>query len=68
MDAQWNDDFHHALHAVLTGERLGYYGDFGEVDQLARAISQGFCYQGEYSAYRRRRTARRRSASNPGVS
>jgi maltooligosyltrehalose trehalohydrolase len=55
MDAQWNDDFHHALHAVLTGERLGYYGDFGEVDQLARAISQGFCYQGEYSAYRRRR-------------
>ena len=50
MDAQWNDDFHHALHATLTGERLGYYADFGDLGQLARAMSQGFVYQGQFSA------------------
>ena len=55
LDAQWNDDFHHALHAVLTGERFGYYQDFGRLDQLARAITDGFVYQGEYSPFRRRR-------------
>jgi len=55
MDAQWNDDFHHALHAVLTGEGGGYYRDFGRVDQLATAMSAGFVYQGEHSAFRRRR-------------
>ena len=50
LDAQWNDDFHHAVHAVLTGERDGYFADFGRVDDVARAMGQGFVYQGQYSA------------------
>lgn len=55
LDAQWNDDFHHALHTLLTHENRGYYEDFGSIDQLARAYSKGFVYSGQYSAYRRRR-------------
>jgi maltooligosyltrehalose trehalohydrolase len=55
FDAQWNDDFHHALHAVLTGERHGYYQDYGRLDQLARAINDGFVFQGQYSRFRGRR-------------
>ncbi len=55
MTAQWNDDFHHALHTALTAERNGYYRDFHGVADLARAYEQGFVYQGQFSAYRRRR-------------
>lgn len=55
LDAQWNDDFHHALLAFLTGERSGYFGDYGTVHHLARAITDGFVYSGQYSPYRRRR-------------
>ncbi|HEY6623285.1 MAG TPA: malto-oligosyltrehalose trehalohydrolase [Acidimicrobiales bacterium] len=55
LDAQWNDDFHHALHAALTGERVGYYADFGDLGQLARSMSEGFVFQGQYSGYRFRR-------------
>jgi len=55
LDAQWNDDFHHALHALLTGEKAGYYRDYGELDQLAKAFREGFVYSGDYSAYRKRR-------------
>ena len=55
LDAQWSDDFHHALHTLLTGERNGYYRDFGEVEHLARAYREGFVYSGQYSAYRKRR-------------
>jgi len=55
LDAQWNDDFHHALHTLLTGERTGYYEDFGQVQHLAKAFREGFVYSGGYSAYRRRR-------------
>jgi maltooligosyltrehalose trehalohydrolase len=53
-DAQWNDDFHHAMHVILTGETDGYYADYAEatVDKLGRALTQGFIYQGEYSAFR----------------
>jgi maltooligosyltrehalose trehalohydrolase len=54
LDAQWNDDFHHALHAVLTGERQGYYGDFGNLADVARALREGFVYAGRYSAFRGR--------------
>ena len=54
LDAQWNDDFHHALHAVLTGEQSGYYQDFGGLHHLARAWRQGFVYEGQYSGYRQR--------------
>ncbi len=55
LDAQWNDDFHHALHTLLTGERTGYYQDFGELRDLAKAFREGFVYSGQYSSYRRRR-------------
>jgi maltooligosyltrehalose trehalohydrolase len=55
LSAQWNDDFHHALHTVLTGERGGYYEDFGNLEHLAQAYAEGFVYSGEYSSYRGRR-------------
>lgn len=55
LDAQWSDDFHHALHTLLTGEDGGYYEDFGSPDQLAKALQQGFVYDGVYSRHRRRR-------------
>ncbi len=58
LDAQWSDDFHHALHAVLTGERNGYYADFGTLAQLAKALRQAFVLDGGYSVYRRRRHGR----------
>ncbi len=50
--AMWSDDFHHALHALLTGERGRYYVDFGGVAPLARALREGFAFQGEPSRYR----------------
>jgi maltooligosyltrehalose trehalohydrolase len=55
LDAQWNDDFHHCLHTLLTGERNGYYQDFGDLNQLAKALREGFVYSGQYSPYRKRR-------------
>ncbi len=55
LDAQWNDDLHHCLHVLLTGEQNGYYQDFGEFNQLLKALQEGFVYSGEYSPYRRRR-------------
>ncbi len=55
LDAQWCDDFHHALHALLTPERNGYYQDFGQVEHLAKAFREGYVYSGQYSAYRKRR-------------
>ncbi len=55
LASQWSDDFHHALHAVLTGERNGYYRDFGGLDHLATAITERFVYAGRYSAHRQRR-------------
>jgi len=47
MSAQWSDDFHHAIHAFFTGERKGYYQDFGQPEQIARALQDGFVFQGE---------------------
>ena len=55
LDAQWNDDFHHALHTLVTGERQGYYQDFGELSHLEKAVKEGFVYSGQYSQYRMRR-------------
>jgi maltooligosyltrehalose trehalohydrolase len=51
LDGVWSDDFHHSLHVALTGERTGYYVDFGEPARLVRAIQEGFAYQGEHSEY-----------------
>src|SRR5262249_16007104 len=55
LDAQWNDDFHHSLHTLLTSEREGYYVDFGDFQHMAQAFSEGFGYSGRYSVNRRRR-------------
>jgi maltooligosyltrehalose trehalohydrolase len=54
MHAQWSDDFHHSLHAVITGERNGYYADFGSYADLKKALRHVFVYDGRYSAYRDR--------------
>lgn len=55
MDAQWCDEFHHSLHALLTGERQGYYAGFGELHHLARSMRDGFVYTGQHAPHRRRR-------------
>jgi len=47
LDALWSDDFHHAFHAFFTGERMGFYQDFGRPEQMVRALSDGFAFQGE---------------------
>jgi malto-oligosyltrehalose trehalohydrolase len=52
--AQWNDDFHHAMHLLITGEKGGYYADYADdpVDHLGRCLTQGFSFQGQASAFR----------------
>ena len=55
MDAQWSDDFHHALHVLLTGEHGGYYEDFAGITDLAVAYRENFVYTGRYSPHRLRR-------------
>jgi maltooligosyltrehalose trehalohydrolase len=59
VDAQWSDDFHHALHTVVTGERSGYYEDFGSLAHLATAVQEGFVYTGTHSSHRQRLHGRR---------
>jgi maltooligosyltrehalose trehalohydrolase len=54
LDAQWSDDFHHALFSVLTGERSGYYADFGSLADLAKSLREVFVYDGRFSRYRDR--------------
>jgi len=58
LDAQWSDDLHHALHAALTGERSGYYADFGGLTSVAKALNDVFVNDGRYSPYRRRHHGR----------
>jgi maltooligosyltrehalose trehalohydrolase len=53
-DAQWSDDLHHSLHALLTVENSGYYVDFGKLTHLSKALRDGFVYSGEYSPFRQR--------------
>lgn len=55
IDAQWCDDFHHSLHALLTGEQQGHYVDFGRIGDLVKALREGYVYSGEYSVFRKRR-------------
>jgi maltooligosyltrehalose trehalohydrolase len=54
IDAQWSDDFHHSLHALLTKTDRGYFSDFGRVEDLAKAVSEGFVYCGQHSKFRGR--------------
>lgn len=54
LDAHWADDFHHAVHAFFTGERDGIHMDFGSLADVAKALRQGYVYEGQHSAYRKR--------------
>lgn len=54
IDAQWNDDFHHALHVALTGETTGYYADFAPLSALAKVCERGFFHDGTHSSFRGR--------------
>jgi maltooligosyltrehalose trehalohydrolase len=58
LDAQWADDFHHAVHRFFTGETDGYYADFEGLADVATALRDGYVYQGQYSPYRGRRHGR----------
>lgn len=54
LTAQWDDDIHHCLHATLTGERQGYYADFGSLPDLARTLRGAFFHDGRWSSFRGR--------------
>ncbi len=54
IDAQWSDDFHHSVHALVTNERNGYYVDFGEPWQLSKAIKNAFVFDRQYSDFRKK--------------
>ena len=52
LDAQWSDDFHHAVHVALTGETQGYYADFAPLSALAKVVEKGFFHDGTFSSFR----------------
>lgn len=58
LDAQWSDDFHHAVHVALTGETDGYYADFEPLSALVKVCEQGFFHDGTWSSFRRREHGR----------
>jgi len=58
LTAQWDDDVHHALHTLLTGERQGYYGDFGSLDCLQTVLEGAFFHAGTWSSFRQRHHGR----------
>ena len=58
LAAQWDDDIHHAIHTAVSGERQGYYADFGSLATLAQTLRHGFFHAGTYSSFRRRRHGR----------
>lgn len=66
LDGQWVDDFHHAVHTLATGEKEGYYQDYGEISQLAKTFKQGFIYDGIYSEFRKKRVGNRPEGIRPG--
>ena len=58
LTAQWDDDVHHALHTAVSGERQGYYSDFGSLEVLAHTLRNGYFHAGTYSSFRQRRHGR----------
>ncbi|MBU8811589.1 malto-oligosyltrehalose trehalohydrolase [Mycolicibacterium goodii] len=58
MTAQWDDDIHHAIHSAVSGERQGYYADFGSLETLATTLKNGYFHAGTYSSFRHRRHGR----------
>ncbi len=63
MTAQWADDIHHAVHTAVSGERQGYYADFGSLETLAKTLRQAFFHAATYSSFRKRRHGRPLDAS-----
>lgn len=61
LAAAWADDWHHALHAALTGERTGYYEDFGSLEVLGKALRQAWVHDGAWSAHRQKTRGRKAS-------
>jgi maltooligosyltrehalose trehalohydrolase len=59
LSAQWNDDFHHSVHALVTGERQGYYGDFGAIAGVAKVLAGAYFHDGTWSSFRGRTHGRR---------
>jgi maltooligosyltrehalose trehalohydrolase len=55
LDGQWSDDFHHAVHTLLTREKRGYYEDFAGIDPMVSALQDGWHYRGQYAKHRQRR-------------
>ncbi|MBQ0902390.1 malto-oligosyltrehalose trehalohydrolase [Micromonospora sp. U21] len=66
LHAQWNDDAHHALHTLLTGERQGYYGDFGSLEALTDVLTGAFFHAGTWSSFRNRHHGRPLDPRVPG--
>lgn len=66
LHAQWNDDFHHALHTILSGEQKGYYADFGGIEKMFQTLNAAFCYSGNYSRSRKRSHGNDASAFDTG--
>ncbi|MCW2572848.1 MAG: treZ [Frankiales bacterium] len=66
LHGQWVDDVHHALHALLTGERAGYYVDFGSLPTLAKALTSVFVHDGAWSSFRGRSHGRPVPPTTPG--
>lgn len=58
LTAQWDDDIHHAIHTAVSGERQGYYSDFGTMAALATTLRHGYFHAGTYSSFRHRRHGR----------
>ncbi len=58
LTAQWDDDIHHAIHSAVSGERQGYYADFGSLATLAQTLKHGYFHAGTYSSFRHRRHGR----------
>ena len=58
LDAQWSDDFHHAVHVALSGETTGYYADFEPLEALAKVCTRGFFHDGTWSSFREREHGR----------
>jgi len=59
MDAQWTDDFHHALRVTATGEQKGYYSDFNGIEHLAKAYKDAYVYDGQYAPHRKKKFGRK---------
>ncbi|HLT06446.1 MAG TPA: malto-oligosyltrehalose trehalohydrolase [Cyclobacteriaceae bacterium] len=66
LDGQWVDDFHHAVHTLATGEREGYYEDYGAIHHLSKTFKQGFIYDGIYSGFRKKQVGKAPEGVHPG--